>query len=200
MTWLEQFLLGDTGILNASTLLGAVIYGFIFFLLAWLATRSIRLVVDGAIRRDRKGIIDRTTAGFVVQFARVILFVLAITAYFHVIPQLRAFGTVLLAGVSVASVIFGLAASNTLSNLIAGISLLIYFPYRVGDTIRLQVAGVTETAAIQAINLGYTKLLSSKGETLIIPNSVMIATALAVAKEDAQPSNSPHNPDQKSTH
>jgi small-conductance mechanosensitive channel len=185
MTWLEQFFVGNIGILNASTLLGAVIYAVIFLALTWLASRSLRLLLEGAIKRDKKGIIDRTASRFFMQVLRVVMFVLAVTAYFHVIPPLRAFGTVLLAGVSVASVIFGLAASNTLSNLIAGVSLLMYFPYRVGDQVRLSVAGSAETSTIESINLGYTQLRASNGETIVVPNSVMIANAVVLLKKPA---------------
>ena len=155
-------------------------YAVAFALLAWLATRAIRLVVEGAIHRDRHGIIDRTTARFALQFVRVLVYTVALTAFFHVVPQLRALGSVLLAGVSVASVIFGLAASNTLSNLIAGVSLLLYFPYRVGDVLRLQVSGTIETATIESINLGYTRLTAQAAEVLIVPNSVLIQSSVAL--------------------
>lgn len=164
----------------ASGALGVVFYGFLFLGLAWFATRTVRSLVEGAIRRDSRGLIDRTAARFFVQFARAAIYLVALTAYFHAIPELRALGTFLLAGVSVASVVFGLAASSALSNLIAGMTLLIYFPYRVGDSLRLPVAGSTETAAIESINLGYTQLRSPTGETLVIPNSVMISTAVAL--------------------
>ncbi len=169
MTWLES-----------SAVLRALLFALLFSVLAYLAARGVRLLVEGAIRRDRKGLIDRTAARFFVQFSRAAIYVVALTAYFHVIPELRALGTFLLAGVSVASVVFGLAASTTLSNLIAGVSLLLYFPYRVGDTVRLQVAGNTETASIESINLGYTRLRSSAGESLIVPNSSMISTAVVL--------------------
>ena len=154
------------------------------------------MLVEGAIRRDHKGLIDRTAARFFVQFSKVAIYVVALTAYFHVIPELRALGTFLLAGVSVASVVFGLAASTTLSNLIAGVSLLLYFPYRVGDTVRLQVAGTTETAAIESINLGYTRLRSQAGESLIVPNSAMISTPVVLLEADSaeQGSNASQQP------
>ena len=170
-------------LLEPTTLLGSLVYALLFLALAWAVTHVVRSLVAGAVKRDRRGLIDRTAAGFFVQVVRVVVYVVAVTAYFHVIPELRAFGTFLLAGVSVASVIFGLAASNTLSNLIAGVSLLLYFPYRVGDTLRLQVAGGSETAVIESINLGYTQLRSDKGESLIIPNSVMVSVAAVVIKE-----------------
>ena len=46
-------------------------------------------------------------------------------------------GTALLAGVSVASIVVGLAAQNTLSNLVAGFSLLLYRPFHIGDRVQL---------------------------------------------------------------
>ncbi|MBE0594110.1 MAG: hypothetical protein IH616_17095, partial [Gemmatimonadales bacterium] len=108
----------DTTLASSGTI--PVRYALAYALLAWLATRAIRLVVEGAIRRDRHGIIDRTTARFTLQFVRVLVYTVALTAFFHVVPRVPALGSVLLAGVSVASVVFGLAASNTLSTPIAG--------------------------------------------------------------------------------
>lgn len=183
MPLVQRFLLGFRTALDPTTLAGAILYAVLFILIGWGVIRSIRLLVDGAIRRDHRGIIDRTTVRFFVQFVRVTTYVVALTAYFHVIPDLRSLGTFLLAGVSVTSVVFGLAASNTLSNLIAGVSLLLYFPYRVGDTLRVQVAGSIETAKIESINLGYTQLRSQEGMALIVPNSVLMGTAVAHIEE-----------------
>lgn len=53
--------------------------------------------------------------------------------YAHLIPVLRSMGTALLAGASVASVVIGLAAQSTLGNLVAGVSITIYRPFRLGD-------------------------------------------------------------------
>jgi len=53
------------------------------------------------------------------------------------IPVLRQLGGVWLTSVGVVSVIVGIAAQSTLGNLISGVSLLLYRPFRLGD--RLQV-------------------------------------------------------------
>ena len=172
--------------LFAHRVLGPLLYGVLFMALTWLVLHAVRLLVDGALRRDRRGVIDRTATRFLMQVLRVVVYVVALTAYFHVIPELRALGTVLLTGVSVASVVFGLAASTTLSNVIAGFSLLVLFPYRVDDALHLTVGGATEVATIEAINLGYTRLKTAAGETLIMPNSVLIATPVLLrARPDA---------------
>jgi small conductance mechanosensitive channel len=79
----------------------------------------------------------------------------------------------LLTGVSVASVVLGLAAQNTLGNVIAGFSLLLYRPIRIGD--RVQVAGPSGPCigATESLSLGYTIIRAEDGRTIIVPNSTM---------------------------
>jgi small-conductance mechanosensitive channel len=66
-----------------------------------------------------------------------------------------------------------LAAQNTLGNLIAGISLLLYRPFKTGD--RLQVTAPTglETGVVESLNLGYTILKTDDNRRVVVPNSVM---------------------------
>jgi small-conductance mechanosensitive channel len=70
-------------------------------------------------------------------------------------------------------VIIGLAAQNTLSNLVAGISLLLYRPFKLGD--RLQVIAPTglETGTIESLTLGYTLLKTDDNRRVVVPNSIM---------------------------
>lgn len=97
----------------------------------------------------------------------------ALVLYAHLIPVLRQLGTALLTGVSVASVVIGLAAQNTLGNVIAGFSLLLYRPVRIGD--RVQVAGPSGPCigTIESLSLGYTIIRVEDGRKIIVPNSTM---------------------------
>jgi small conductance mechanosensitive channel len=84
-------------------------------------------------------------------------------------------GTVLLTGVSVFSIIIGLAAQNTLGNLIAGVSLLLYRPFHVGDLIKINALnGLIETGVVESLTLGYTVLQTFDNRRVVIPNNVMI--------------------------
>jgi small-conductance mechanosensitive channel len=94
--------------------------------------------------------------------------------YAHLVPELRALGTALLAEVSVVSVVFGLAAQNTLGNLIAGLSLVLYRPVRVGDTVQLNSPKGMITATVETVSLGYTVLRDMEMNAVIVPNSVMV--------------------------
>ncbi len=79
-------------------------------------------------------------------------------------PSLRSLETALLTGASVASIVVGLAAQNTLGSLIAGVSLLLYRPFEVGD--RAQIAAPTgvETGVVERLTLGYTILAAANGK------------------------------------
>jgi small-conductance mechanosensitive channel len=134
----------ETEFYNPASALGAVFYAIVFLCVAWLLGRLLKFVVTRAIERDQRRVVDRMAAPFLAQLARLAVYVSLTLVYVHLIPQLQSVGTALLTGVSVASVVIGLAAQNTLGNLIGGIALIIYRPFQVGD--RLQITAPTPTS------------------------------------------------------
>jgi small-conductance mechanosensitive channel len=80
-------------------------------------------------------------------------------------------GTALLAGASVASVVIGLAAQSTLGNLVAGIAITIYRPFRLGDTLQVATPTGTDIGTVELISLGYTTLRAAAGHLIVLPNS-----------------------------
>ncbi|MDF0604294.1 mechanosensitive ion channel family protein [Neisseriaceae bacterium TC5R-5] len=155
---------------SPDTLIGALIYLALFILSAFILSRALSLTVRKAIaQRDH---LDRTTINFLLQLATALIWVLALILYAHLIPALRAIGTALLAGASVASVVIGLAAQSTLGNLVAGLAITIYRPFRLGDTLQVSAPNGTEIGEVSSISLGYTTLRSWDGRLVVIPNSV----------------------------
>jgi small conductance mechanosensitive channel len=156
--------------LSPDSLVGALIYLALFVLGAAILSRGLRVAVREAMsRRDN---LDRTTIIFVQQLAAALIWVLMLILYAHLIPALRAMGTALLAGASVASVVIGLAAQSTLGNLVAGVAITIYRPFRLGDTLQVAAPTGTEFGEVQAISLGYTTLRTTDGRLVVLPNSV----------------------------
>src|SRR5207248_1388461 len=91
--------------------------------------------------------------------------------------------TVALGGAFTA-VIFGLAAQQTLGNVIAGTVLLSARPFRVGDRVRLQggpLAGQLE-GTVSSLGLLYTKLARGD-EEVMVPNSVVLNVAVLPLRE-----------------
>jgi small-conductance mechanosensitive channel len=152
------------------TLLGALVYLVIFVLIAALLSRGVRGAVHAAMTRE--GHIDRTTISFLQQMTTALIWIIMVILYAHLIPVLRSMGTALLAGASVASVVIGLAAQSTLGNLVAGVSITIYRPFRLGDTLQLAAPTGTDIGVVELISLGYTTLRASDGRLIVVPNSI----------------------------
>ncbi len=156
--------------LKPDTLLGAIVYLVVFVFVAMLLSRTLRTVVHAAMTRH--GHIDRTTISFLQQFGSALIWVIMLILYAHLIPVLRSMGTALLAGASIASVVIGLAAQSTLGNLVAGISITIYRPFRLGDTIQVAAPTGTEIGVVEMLSLGYTTLRTADGRFVIVPNAL----------------------------
>jgi small conductance mechanosensitive channel len=156
--------------LRPDSLWGALIYLVFFVLLASLLSRIVRAALHASM--TRKGHIDRTTISFLQQFGSVLIWVIVLILYAHLIPMLRSMGTALLAGAGVASVVIGLAAQSTLGNLVAGISIAIYRPFRLGDTLQVTAPTGTDIGVVELISLGYTSLRAPDGHMIVLPNAI----------------------------
>ncbi len=155
--------------LDPTHVVGAVVWAAAFLIIA--------LVLAAAVRRFghylESRLSDVTGLRFASAFAQVLVYLACFLLYAHLIPKLRALGTALLAGVSVVSVVLGLAAQSTLGNLIAGVTLVLYRPVRVGDRVQLNSPKGLITAIVERVSLGYTVLRDSESSEVIVPNSVM---------------------------
>jgi len=177
MAILERILRGE--FVNPATVLGAIFYAVLFLFLASLGARSLRLTLV----RLEDGLLDRTTARFLRRMGLTLIWVLAIILYAHLIPELRSLGTALLTGASVASIVIGIAAQSTLGNLVAGVSLLLYRPFRIGDSVQLTVPTGLQTGTVEDLNLGYTVITTKDKNQIVVPNSVMASQAIVKSGE-----------------
>ncbi len=159
--------------IKPGTLFGALFYALIFLLLAWLGARALRLSVVKLLKRDEHRGIDHTVAFFLVQLAQIGVYFIGLILYAHLIPALHNVGTVLLTSAGVASVVIGLAAQNTLGNVIAGISLLLYRPFAAGDRVQVSAPTGLEIGVVESITLGYTTLKTYDNRRVVVPNGVM---------------------------
>jgi small-conductance mechanosensitive channel len=163
--------------LSPDTLIGALVYFAMCVVVALTVSRVLRRAVHASM--TRVGHVDRTTISFVQQFGSALIWVIVLILYAHLIPVLRSMGTALLAGASVASVVIGLAAQSTLGNLVAGISITIYRPFCLGDTLQVAAPTGTEIGVVELISLGYTTLRAPAGHLVVLPNSVA-ATSVTI--------------------
>ena len=161
------------GLADPSTLQGAFLFAVIFAFLAWFIGRMLRMGVQRILAHDKHDHLDLMAVKFLAKLTRYAVYVFAFAAYAHFIPALSGLGAASLTSIGMISLIVGFAAQNTLGNLIAGISLLLYRPFKLGD--RLQVIAPTglETGTVEGLTLGYTLLKTDDNRRVVVPNSVM---------------------------
>jgi small-conductance mechanosensitive channel len=161
------------GLTDPSTLQGALLFAIIYAFVAWLVGRTLRLGVQRILAHDKREHLDLMAVKFLAKLIRYAVYVFAFAAYAHFIPALSGLGAASLTSIGMISLIVGFAAQNTLGNLIAGISLLLYRPFKLGD--RLQVTAPTglETGTVESLTLGYTLLKTDDNRVVVVPNSLM---------------------------
>ena len=87
-----------------------------------------------------------------------------------VLDQLGLNVTVLIGGLSIAGVIAGFAARDSLENFISGITILVDKPFQVGDYIEIE----DEYGQVDEITLRSTRIRTVRNEIIVLPNLQMI--------------------------
>jgi small-conductance mechanosensitive channel len=145
--------------------------------LGWALARDIGRSAGPTFMRR----MDPATAGTVGFLIRLL------TILFSLLVALRVAGLqpqTLAVGGAFTAVVLGLAAQQTLGNVIAGMVLLSARPFRVGERVRLQagaVGGVVE-GIVSSLGLLYTTLARG-ADRIMIPNSVVLAAAVVPLRE-----------------
>ncbi len=146
-------------------------------ILGWAIARDIGRGLGPPLFRR----LDPATAGTVGFLIRLMTVVLAL------LVALRVAGIearTLALGGAFTAVIFGLAAQQTLGNLIAGTVLLSARPFRVGERVRLQggpLAGQIE-GTVSSLGLLYTTFATGD-DSIMVPNSVVLNVAVLPLRE-----------------
>jgi small-conductance mechanosensitive channel len=159
----------------------AVLVVVVLVALGWAIARDFGRGLGPALFR-RMEPATAGTVGFLIRLATVAGALLVALAVAGVDPA-----TLLLGGAFTA-VIVGLAAQQTLGNVIAGAVLLSAGPFRVGDRVRLQggqIAGQLD-GVVSSLGLLYTTLATGDG-LVLVPNSVVLNVAIVTQRAAPTP-------------
>lgn len=146
----------------------------IFIVLTILLTVFFARSVDHILSRQLKIVskkmnVDQTSYRVVRHTAVAAIYILGAGIVVNLIPSLEALSITLFASAGFAGIVLGLAAQSTLSNIISGISLAAFRPFRVGDLVTIR----DEYGRITDITLRHTVVRTWDNRRLIIPNSVI---------------------------
>lgn len=147
----------------------SVIYAILILLVGfWFATRAKNLVVRG-MRKSKK--IDETIIIFAGSMVRYLVIIFTVMA---VLDQFGVETTSLVALLGAAGLAIGFALQGTLSNIAAGVMLLFFRPFKVGQFV--DVGGTAGT--VRGIGLFTTEMDTGDNVHIIVPNSNIWGSAI----------------------
>ncbi len=137
------------------------VFGIVILIVgSWVAGLAQRMI-EAAL--GRVGGVELTLARFLASLARYLILTVVGLA---VLSQFGVQTASLIAVFGAAGLAIGLALQGTLANLAAGVMLLLFRPYRVGD--RIDAAGVS--GKVEAIDLFVTDLRTDENVRVLVPN------------------------------
>jgi small conductance mechanosensitive channel len=139
----------------------------IFIIGKWLA----RKIANLFSRLMRKNDVDQAVVGFLTNLSYYALLVVVIIA---ALGKLGVNTTSFLAIVGAAGLAIGLALKDSLSNFAAGVMLIIFRPFTVGDVV--SAAGIT--AKVEKITIFNTLFCTADNQLVIVPNNKIISDVI----------------------
>ena len=158
--------LGNLLILYGINLAGGIVVAVLAFWACGLVERAVRRALLASPH------MDPTVASFLSSFAR---YATLIVGFVVVLQLIGVQATSLVAVVGAGSLAIGLALQGTLSNMAAGVMLLLFRPFRIGDTIEV----VGKRGQVKTLNLFMTELVNDENVQIFIPNGQVWGSPLS---------------------
>ncbi|MFL9845576.1 mechanosensitive ion channel family protein [Flavobacterium rhizosphaerae] len=119
--------------------------------------------------------IDPTSYVFATKLITAIIFIIGISFALIQIPEMKTLGHSLLAGAGILSLVAGLASQQALSNIMSGVLIVIFKPFKINDRITFNQ---TYTGTVEEINLRQVVLRDFENNRIVVPNSVISSNVI----------------------
>lgn len=149
------------------------------YLIIVFSTLIVSVIIYAGLRRVLSVIIkkyaarihaDPTNFSFIKNSVGFLVFIGAAMFIFYQIPYLKSIGTALFAGAGILAVIVGFASQKAFSNIISGVFILIFKPFRMFDNIQFKDGS---QGTVEEITLRHTIIRNYENRRIIIPNSII---------------------------
>jgi small conductance mechanosensitive channel len=157
-------------IVNILTTYGLDVVGAVIILIIglWFAGKAAKMMTRVLTKAHR---IDDTLIKFFASFVKYVIMIVTVVA---VLNQFGVQTASLLTVIGAAGLAIGLALQGTLSNVAAGVMLLLFRPFKAGDFV--EVAG--QAGTIQELNLFFTEMATPDNVRITVPNGQVWGGAL----------------------
>lgn len=140
---------------------------FATFLTAWILKKIFKRFIEGnsEVMKD-----DPTNYKFLYYTLTALVYIVGFGFAMWNIPFLQHIATSMLAGAGILAIVIGFASQQALGNIVSGLFIVMFKPYRINDRISLQN---TLRGIVEDINLRHTTIRNFENQRIVIPNSVM---------------------------
>ncbi len=114
--------------------------------------------------------VDPTRYKFFSNAISLLIYLIALTLIVYSIPSLKTLAVGMVAGASIFAAIIGFASQQAFSNMISGIFIVIFKPFRVDDLIKV---GDRYFGIVEDITLRHTIIRDFENKRIIIPNAMI---------------------------
>ena len=143
-----------------------ITYGIVFII-----SLVIRRILSMMIRRNSQLIgEDPTKYVFLKNSITFLLFTITTFWILHKIPYFHTLGSALFASAGILAAVIGFASQKAFSNIIGGLFILVFKPFKVGDVIEISN---NKKGAVEEITLRHVVIRDYEWRRVIIPNSVI---------------------------
>jgi small conductance mechanosensitive channel len=166
--WITKAEAGWNNLTQHSGVLSHLLIAILILIATLFLAKWISNIVKRAAKRYSQTDADRTLPEFLSQVVWWFILIIGLVA---ILNRLGVETTSILTVLGAASLAVGLALQGTLSNVAAGIMLLIQKPYRIGDIVTLGEA----TGTIHRLGLFSTEITNGDHHRVYIPNAKIFA-------------------------
>lgn len=148
-----------------------IILLFTIIIATVIVQKIVLKIISKSFKKSSKYLkVDETNFLFFKHVISAIIYLIGIGLIIYSIPSFRELSISLFAGAGILAIVVGFASQQALSNIVSGIFITIFKPFRIGDRITI---GTNLTGNVEDINLRHTVIKNFENKRIIVPNSVI---------------------------
>lgn len=152
---------------EATLTITVIVILLLMFLAQYLLRRAFKRFEKSRVHTELE---DTTNYRFMYYALLAVIYLTGIGFAIWNIPTLKHVAQSMLASAGILAVVVGFAAQQALGNIISGIFIVMFKPYRINDRITVKD---TLSGIVEDINLRHTIIRNFENQRIIIPNSVI---------------------------
>lgn len=157
-------------IMKLNSFWSILLYVVFILFVSWVISRVIRFVIVIYLKKSKSERYKKTSLQFLKNSIKFFIGLFAFVYVIVTVPALKSKAAFIFSGAGILAAIIGFAAQAAISNLIAGVFIVVFKPFRVGDYIKLDAERI---GVVEDITLRHTVINNFENKRLIIPNSII---------------------------